>query len=382
MQRSTAFLARAAVRAAQRGLSTEGPAATPAATRLAFAESAYGHGASTHDHDVEALKKSYKKSATPDATSKVHSRRSLFDSAQTQQSDDSKTFIDVAKEVKTGTPDITRLSVFDSDYGKEAMPSDAQARIQGRSGKRSMAERVSAVHSRRALFDSVMTQADDTKAFKDVLKEVKTDTPDATRLSVFNSDYGKDAMPANAGAMIEGRIGGSRQSADAAGSGGVSRIHSRRAMFDSVLVHSDDGKAFEDIVRVVKTDTPDVTRLSVFDSDYGKDAMPANADAMIEGLSGKRAAAPRVSAIHSRRAMFDSVMTQADDGKAFEHVVREVKTDTPDITRLSVFDSDYGADSQPHDAHTKIEGRSGKREASAAPVSKVHCSRRAFDTDL
>eukprot|EP00612_Vaucheria_litorea_P002544 CAMPEP_0171457906 /NCGR_PEP_ID=MMETSP0945-20130129/3792_1 /TAXON_ID=109269 /ORGANISM="Vaucheria litorea, Strain CCMP2940" /LENGTH=329 /DNA_ID=CAMNT_0011983597 /DNA_START=115 /DNA_END=1104 /DNA_ORIENTATION=+ len=237
--------------------------------------------------------------------SKIHSRRSLFDSADTLQNDDEITFQTVNKEVKSGTPDKTRFSVFDSDYGKENMPSNAEDIIKGLKTKEENLETsFAAIHSRRAMFDSELSmQINCEKELKDFEKKAKTDTPDVTRLSVFDSDYGKEIMPENAHQKVEGLSGKIKRT------GKVSAVHSRRAMYDSALsmqtaCDKDYTKVSE---KVVKTGTPDITRLSVFDSDYGKETMPENAESFVKGLKGVRNTAKKVSQVHNtEHAFFDS----------------------------------------------------------------------------
>jgi chromosome condensin MukBEF MukE localization factor len=350
---------------------------TPPITRLSLHSSSYGAESDEPSEEIEKLKRLAKK-PTVGKPSKVHSRQALYDD-ELLQADDEKLLSDVAREVKTATPDLSRLSFNDSDYGSDVMSPEAAARLKKvKETKRSKGGKKSGVHSRQALYDDELLQADDDKLLSDVAKQVKTATPDLSRLSFNDSDYGTDVMPDTAA----GRVKGVKQTQREKGIK-VSGVHSRQALYDDELLQADDDKLLSDVVKEVKTATPDLSRLSFNDSDYGTDTMPEQSAARLKGVTNtQRAKSGKASAVHSRQSLYDDELLQADDDKLLSDVAREVRTATPDLSRLSFNDSDYGFDVMPDAAAGRIKGVKQTQREKGSKVSGVHSRRAMYDSEL
>jgi chromosome condensin MukBEF MukE localization factor len=352
--------------------------ATPDLSRLSFNDSDYGDDIMSPEAAARLHKVKEMQRAKGGKASRVHSRQSLYDD-ELLQADDEKLLSDVAREVKTATPDLSRLSFNDSDYGTDVMPDAAAGRVKGvKQTQRAKSGKVSGVHSRQALYDDELLQADDEKLLSDIAREVKTATPDLSRLSFNDSDYGTDVMPDAAA----GRVKGVKQT-QRAKSSKVSGVHSRQALYDDELLQSDDDKLLSDIAREVKTATPDLSRLSFNDSDYGTDVMPDTAAGRVRGVKQtQHAKSGKVSGVHSRQALYDDDLLQADDEKLLSDVAREVKTATPDLSRLSFNDSDYGTDVMPDTAADRVKGVKQTQRAKSSKVSGVHSRRAMYDSEL
>ncbi|CAM9603920.1 unnamed protein product [Chrysoparadoxa australica] len=269
---------------------------------------------------VQKARGVFTKPDNDEETSKIHDRKAMFDSAYADGHDD-KTFKDVNKEVKTDTPDATRISFGSAELGKVDV-SDEAAAIAAELAKNAPnapnpGVPISKVHDPKAMFDSAYGLVHDDKTSEDVKREVKADTPDATRISFGSAELGKVDVSDEA-AAIAAELAKNAPNAPNPGVP-ISKVHDPKAMFDSAygLVHDD--KTSEDVKREVKADTPDATRISFGSGELGKVDVSDEAAAIAAELAKKNPGAGSekapISKVSDHRAMFDSDYIQSGGGE-------------------------------------------------------------------
>ncbi|CAN0240056.1 unnamed protein product, partial [Phaeothamnion confervicola] len=374
---------------------------TPDATRVAFAVHAYGkdHSAPAFAAEAEALSKTMTRKTQHDVA-KVVDDRSLFDSDYGAAAADDKTSDKIRRDVKADTPDETRVAFAVHAYGKDdsapsfAGEAEALSKKVGRRPKPSSPS--SKIVDHRSMFDSVYgsSAADGAKTSAEIRRDVRSDTPDETRVAFAVHAYGKDdSMPAFAGEAesLTQKVGRKQKKMGRAAAAPASKATDHRALFDSdygTVAHDD--KTSDKIRRDVRSDTPDETRVAFAVHTYGKDASAPAFAREAEALSKKvgrepKAHAPVPKIVHDR-SMFDSVYgsSAADDDKTSDKIRRDVRSDTPDETRVAFAVNTYGKDiSAPTfagDAEA-LSKKAGRKAKHSGPTSKVTDHRALFDSD-
>ncbi|CAN0527597.1 unnamed protein product [Ectocarpus sp. 12 AP-2014] len=392
---------------------------TPAKTKLAFSSSVYGKdpasgGESTAEEAAAAAQLKREAEAgtvrAGAAAAPVHDNRNMFDSSLSQQAEDGKESGSIKRDVATDTPDATRVAFGATAYGKDpeaaAALSEQEAAeveaLRARAKGDGVAGAAAApLHDRRNMFDSDLTQgAGSTQASDAIKRDVKTDTPDATRVAFRASAYGKD--PETAAALSEqetAEVEALRMRAQGRGAAAAAPVHDSRSMFDSDLTQGAGSTQESDsIKRDVSGDTPDATRVAFRASVYGKDGQAAAAlseqeaaevDELRVRAHGAGASSADAAPVHDSRSMFDSDLTQgAGAMQGSDSIKRHVAANTPEATRLVFAGSDYGKDPRSVDNSEKKKAEiaalaervgAGTPAAAAAPI---HHDRSMFDSDL
>ncbi|CAM9175463.1 unnamed protein product [Ectocarpus sp. 6 AP-2014] len=401
------------------GDSSDSDDVTPPKTKLAFSSSVYGKdpasgGEPTAEEAAAAaqLKREAEAGTAREgaAAAPVHDNRNMFDSSLSQQAEDGKESGSIKRDVAADTPDATRVAFGATAYGKDpeaaAALSEQEAEeveaLRARAKGDGVAGAAAApLHDRRNMFDSDLTQgAGSTQAFDAIKRDVKTDTPDATRVAFRASAYGKD--PQTAAALSEqeaAEVEALRMRAQGRGAAAAAPVHDSRSMFDSDLTQgAGSTQGSESIKRDVSGDTPDATRVAFRASVYGKDGQAAAAlseqeaaevDELRVRAHGAGASSADAAPVHDSRSMFDSDLTQgAGAMQGSDSIKRHVAANTPEATRLVFAGSDYGKDPRSVDSSEKKKAEiaalaervgAGTPAAAAAPI---HHDRSMFDSDL
>ncbi|CAM9911930.1 unnamed protein product [Ectocarpus fasciculatus] len=392
---------------------------TPAKTKLAFSSSVYGKdptsGGEPSAEEAAAAAQLKREAGAGTAgagaaAAPVHDNRNMFDSSLSQQAEDGKESGSIKRDVAADTPDATRVAFGATAYGKDpeaaAALSEQEAAEVEALRARAKADGVAGataapLHDRRNMFDSDLTQgAGSTQASDAIKRDVKTDTPDATRVAFRASAYGKDPQTAAALSDQEAaEVEALRMRAQGRGAAAAAPVHDSRSMFDSDLTQgAGSTQGSDSIKRDVSGDTPDATRVAFRASVYGKGgeasaALSEQEAAEVEELRvrthGAGVAGADAAPVHDSRSMFDSDLTQgAGNMQGSDSIKRHVAANTPEATRLVFAGSDYGKDPRTV-AHTEKKKAeiaalaervgAGTHAAAAAPI---HHDRSMFDSDL
>lgn len=341
---------------------------TPDATRVAFKFVDYGKdpAAASEETAQEANQTGELQARVGDpapagfTASPLHDTRSMFDSDLTQGAGTEPTADSIKREVEANTPDLTRMELRVSAYGKDPQAANElseqeTAEIEAlRTRVSARASGASPIHDDRNMFDSELIHgAGSAPSSGSIKREIVADTPETTRLVFGGSDYGKDPesmrrSPEEQAAM-DALASRATRSKDAMDESGAAPIHHPRSMYDSDLTHSIGAVVDPDsIKRDVSAGTPVNTRLAFGGSDYGKDpgsmARTAEEQAQLDGLAvtseGARAVQRPAAPVHDNRSMFDSDLAHgAGAARTSDSIKRDVSPETPELTRLSFFAS-------------------------------------------
>lgn len=147
--------------------------------------------------------------------------------------------------------------------------------------------------------------------------------------------------------------------------------------------------------------TPPETKLAFSSTVYGKDpgtarvlspSQAAETEQLKQSVCAPASTNVPASKSNNPRAMYDSSLAQqADDGKAYSDINREVAADTPDATRVAFRSFEYGKDpiataelSEQEAAEVaKLQSQVGHSVGSGSiPAAPLHDDRNMFDSDL